>query len=68
MTGTMKDVIPRFKTMQGFHVTRRWGWDCHGLPVENIVEKELGLKTKKELPKAIVNTAYGNELHEQTNE
>jgi len=47
--GTMKDVIPRFKTMQGYHVPRRWGWDTHGLPIENIVEKELGLKSKKDI-------------------
>jgi len=49
LTGTMKDVIPRFKTMQGFHVVRRWGWDCHGLPIENLIEKELGLKSKKDI-------------------
>ena len=49
LAGTMKDVIPRFKTMQGFHVTRRWGWDCHGLPIENLIEKELGLKNKKDI-------------------
>jgi len=49
LAGTMKDVIPRFKTMQGFHVTRRWGWDCHGLPIENLIEKELGLKSKKDI-------------------
>ena len=49
LAGTMKDVIPRFKTMQGFHVTRRWGWDCHGLPVENLIEKELELKSKKDI-------------------
>lgn len=47
--GTIKDVIPRYKTMCGFQVARRWGWDCHGLPVENLVEKELGLKTKKDI-------------------
>jgi isoleucyl-tRNA synthetase len=47
--GTIKDVIPRYKTMQGYHVSRRWGWDCHGLPVENLIEKELDLKTKKEI-------------------
>lgn len=46
---TIKDVIPRYKTMRGFHVTRRWGWDCHGLPVENLIEKDLGLKTKKDI-------------------
>lgn len=49
LPGTMKDVIPRFKTMQGYHVERRWGWDCHGLPIENLIEKELGLKTKKDI-------------------
>ena len=49
LAGTMKDVIPRWKTMQGYHVARRWGWDCHGLPVENLIEKELGLKSKKDI-------------------
>lgn len=39
LAGTIKDVIPRFKTMQGYHVPRRFGWDCHGLPVENEIEK-----------------------------
>ncbi len=47
LAGTIKDAIPRYKTMRGFHVPRRWGWDCHGLPVENLVEKELGLATRK---------------------
>jgi len=49
LAGTMKDVIPRYKTMQGYRVARRWGWDCHGLPVENLIEKELGLKSKKDI-------------------
>ncbi len=49
LPGTMKDVIPRFKTMQGYRVPRRWGWDCHGLPIENLIEKELGLETKKDI-------------------
>ncbi len=49
LAGTMKDVIPRFKTMQGYHVARKWGWDCHGLPVENLIEKDLGLKSKKDI-------------------
>jgi isoleucyl-tRNA synthetase len=44
-----KDVIPRYKTMQGFHVRRKGGWDTHGLPVELQVEKQLGLKSKKEI-------------------
>ena len=45
----MKDVVPRYWTMQGYRVERKWGWDCHGLPVENIIEKELGLATKKDI-------------------
>ena len=42
-----KDAIPRYKTMQGFHVERKGGWDTHGLPVELQVEKKLGLTSKK---------------------
>ncbi len=49
LAGTIKDYIGRYQTMQGKHVPRRWGWDCHGLPVENIVEKELNLKSKKDI-------------------
>jgi len=45
----MKDVVPRYWTMKGYRVERKWGWDCHGLPIENIVEKEMGSKTKKEI-------------------
>ena len=43
LAGTIKDVIPRYKTMKGFYVPRRFGWDCHGLPVENEIEKEYKL-------------------------
>ncbi|WP_106585537.1 isoleucine--tRNA ligase [Murinocardiopsis flavida] len=44
-----KDVFPRFKTMKGYHVERKAGWDCHGLPVEVAVEKELGLSGKRDI-------------------
>ncbi len=44
-----KDVIPRYKTMRGFHVSRKGGWDTHGLPVEIETEKMLGLKSKKDI-------------------
>jgi len=44
-----KDVVPRYQTMRGFRVQRVWGWDCHGLPAENKVEKELDLKNKKDI-------------------
>ncbi len=45
----LKDAVPRYWTMNGYHVDRKWGWDCHGLPIENIVEKKLGIKRKKEI-------------------
>jgi isoleucyl-tRNA synthetase len=44
-----KDLIPRYKTMQGYRVERKGGWDCHGLPVEIQVEKELGLEGKADV-------------------
>jgi len=49
LAGTIKDAIPRYQVMQGKKLRRRWGWDCHGLPVENLIEKELGLNTKKDI-------------------
>ncbi|QMU75920.1 isoleucine--tRNA ligase [Streptacidiphilus sp. PB12-B1b] len=44
-----KDVFPRYKTMKGHHVARKAGWDCHGLPVELAVEKELGFSGKQDI-------------------
>jgi isoleucyl-tRNA synthetase len=49
LASSYKDAVGRYKTMQGYRVPRRWGWDCHGLPVESLVEKKLGLKTKKDI-------------------
>jgi isoleucyl-tRNA synthetase len=49
LAGTIKDAIPRFWTMQGYRVRRKWGWDCHGLPLENLIEKKLGLATKRDI-------------------
>ena len=49
LASTIKDTIPRFWTMRGYKVERVWGWDCHGLPIENIVEKKLGFKSKKDI-------------------
>lgn len=49
LSSVSKDLIPRYKTMRGFRVRRRWGWDTHGLPIESLVEKKLGLKNKKEI-------------------
>jgi len=44
-----KDIIPRYKTMRGYHVARKGGWDTHGLPVELQIEKKLGFKSKKDI-------------------
>ena len=49
LAGTIKDIFPRYQTMLGKKVSRRWGWDCHGLPIENLIEDELGLKTKQDI-------------------
>jgi isoleucyl-tRNA synthetase len=49
VASVIKDAIPRYWTMRGYRVPRVWGWDCHGLPIENIVEKELGFKHKKDI-------------------
>lgn len=49
LAGALKDAIPRYQTMRGRAVRRVWGWDCHGLPIENLIEKELGLKHKKDI-------------------
>jgi isoleucyl-tRNA synthetase len=49
LASVSKDLIPRYKTMRGYRVRRRWGWDTHGLPIESAVEKKLGLRNKKEI-------------------
>lgn len=49
LASVIKDLIPRYKTMRGYRVERVWGWDCHGLPIENLVEKELSLNSKKDI-------------------
>ncbi len=51
LTRVMKDIIPRYKTMKGFYVRRKAGWDTHGLPVELEVEKQLGIDGKQEIEK-----------------
>ena len=49
LASIIKDVVPRYWTMRGFRVERRFGWDCHGLPVENEVEQQLGLKSRLDI-------------------
>ncbi len=49
LSSVVKDAVPRYWTMNGYHCERRWGWDCHGLPAENFVEKQLGITDRREI-------------------
>lgn len=49
LSSIVKDAVPRYWTMQGKRVERRWGWDCHGLPAENFVEKQLGITDRRQI-------------------
>ncbi len=49
LSSIIKDVVPRYQTMQGRRVERRWGWDCHGLPAENFVEKQLSITDRRQI-------------------
>ena len=49
LTGYVKDIVPRYRTMTGFHVPRVFGWDCHGLPAELEAEKQLGITDKAQI-------------------
>jgi isoleucyl-tRNA synthetase len=64
LQSAIKDAIPRYKTMRGYRVPRQWGWDCHGLPIENIVEKTLGSSSKKDIM-AMGVKAFNDKCREQ---
>lgn len=51
LTSYVKDLVPRYQTMKGKRVERRWGWDCHGLPIENLVQKKINASTKDDIEK-----------------
>ncbi|MDR3002408.1 MAG: isoleucine--tRNA ligase [Fibromonadaceae bacterium] len=51
LAGTIKDIVPRYWTMKGYNVPRRFGWDCHGLPIESIIQNELNLAGVDEIQK-----------------
>ncbi len=53
LSSIVKDAIPRYQTMKGNRVERVWGWDCHGLPAENFVEKKLGIASRQEIGKKV---------------
>ena len=56
LAGTIKDIVPRYQTMRGKHVARRFGWDCHGLPIEALAQDKLGLKGAPDILAAGVDT------------
>jgi len=60
----VKDLIPRYKTMQGYRVRRRWGWDCHGLPIEQLIEKKLEISGKKQIEEDIGVEKFNNACHD----
>lgn len=60
LISAVKDAVARYQTMQGKRVERTWGWDCHGLPAEVFVEKQLGIANKKEIGTKISITDYVN--------
>ena len=49
LSSVVKDAVPRYYTMNGYRVERKWGWDCHGLPAENFVEKQLGITDRRDI-------------------
>lgn len=49
LAGTIKDIVPRYWTMKGYRVERRFGWDCHGLPIENLIQDKLNLASVKDI-------------------
>ncbi|KAL8556425.1 hypothetical protein ACS0TY_004027 [Phlomoides rotata] len=51
LAGTIKDIVTRYQSMTGHHVTRRFGWDCHGLPVEHEIDVKLGIKSREDVIK-----------------
>ncbi|KAL6576728.1 hypothetical protein OROMI_011004 [Orobanche minor] len=51
LAGTIKDIVTRYQSMTGHHVPRRFGWDCHGLPVEHEIDQKLGIKTREDVLK-----------------
>ena len=53
LSSIVKDVVPRYQTMKGKHVERVWGWDTHGLPAENFIEKKLGITSRHEVGEKI---------------
>jgi isoleucyl-tRNA synthetase len=64
LSSIVKDAVPRYWTMKGKRVERVWGWDCHGLPAENFVEKQLGITDRRDIGTKISLEEYINKARE----
>ena len=64
LSSIVKDAVPRYQTMKGKRVERVWGWDCHGVPAENFIEKKLGITTRHEVGEKITLEDYINTARE----
>jgi isoleucyl-tRNA synthetase len=63
-TGYPKDIFPRYWTQKGKYAVRRWGWDCHGLPIENMVQEQLGITHKRQIEEEVGIEAFNNAAKE----
>jgi len=68
LSSIIKDIVPRYHTMQGKRVERKWGWDCHGLPIEEKVQKKLGLGSNREIEEKVGIKTFIEECYKYTQE
>lgn len=68
LSSIIKDIVPRYHTMQGKRVERKWGWDCHGLPIEEKVQKKLGLNSNREIEEKVGIKTFIEECYKYTQE
>lgn len=68
LSSIIKDIVPRYHTMQGKRVERVWGWDCHGLPIEEKVQKKLGLAGSKDIEEKVGIKKFIEECYTYTKE
>ena len=68
LQSTVKDMVPRWMTMRGYHVDRKRGWDCHGIPAENFVNKQLGITSKKQVESEYGVGPYVEECRKMVNQ
>ena len=67
LQSAIKDMVPRWMTMRGYRVERKWGWDCHGIPAENFVNKQLGISSRKQVEEEFGIKNYVEECRKMVN-